>query len=242
MLHLLHKAVTPGNLGYIVENTAFQFNNRHESVRVDDFAEVCAILGQPVVLDAARFGSYAHRLRNFWTNLGDTELLSQMAEKVERTPGRFAEQVLLPGAKSQGVRSLRYPNLTMFATGSIKPREAFPTLMATPASYAFRNKGPGTVWDEPMQAFRELLPRERELAMGYPCGTTYAPGLTNLQRHQFTGAAMDAYCMDGLFALIMGLANAYVVKHPYKQLDSWSVAAALSMTSSDISTSIFLYS
>ena len=235
ILHLLHKAVAPGKLGYIVENTAFQFNNRHESVRLDDFEEVCSVLGQPVVLDAARFGSYAHRLRNFWTNLGDPVLLSQMAEKVERTPGRFAEHVLLPGAKVQEVNR---PDVEPYYVCNRvnRTREAFPTLMATPASYAFRDKGPGTVWDEPVQAYRELLPRERELAMGYPCGATYAPGLTSLQRHRITGAAMDAYCLDGLFALIMGFANAYVVTTPFKSPDSWSVASALSMAPCDTSS------
>lgn len=55
--------------GYIVENVCTQDNNKTEVVRVEATQIIFNQLGTPVKLDAARFGSYAHRTRNFWTNL-----------------------------------------------------------------------------------------------------------------------------------------------------------------------------
>jgi hypothetical protein len=56
-------------VAYLVENTAMQFNFRSEHIRTEQFRIICEALGQPVCIDATRFDSYAHRLRNYWTNL-----------------------------------------------------------------------------------------------------------------------------------------------------------------------------
>ncbi len=66
---------------YMLENTAFQYHHNPD-VCILDFATVCNELGTPVEIDAARFGSRAHRLRNFWTNLGTP------VRVVGRTPGQ----------------------------------------------------------------------------------------------------------------------------------------------------------
>ena len=56
---------------YLIENTAFQYNWKSEAVSQAHFDTVCAAIGIPVCIDAVQFNSYAHRLRNYWTNLCD---------------------------------------------------------------------------------------------------------------------------------------------------------------------------
>ncbi len=53
--------------GYVIENTPSQFDQR-EKVQ-EHYTLVEHYLGEPLLLDAAQCGSYAHRLRNWWTNL-----------------------------------------------------------------------------------------------------------------------------------------------------------------------------
>jgi hypothetical protein len=65
--------------GYIVENTAMQYNFNSKYIREVEFPLICQALGQPVCLDATQFNSLAHRVRNYWTNLCTPE---QMAAAV----------------------------------------------------------------------------------------------------------------------------------------------------------------
>jgi hypothetical protein len=50
-----------------------QHNCRHPQVRAD-YLTVCEGLGKKIILDAAQFGARAHRVRNYWTNLADTNM------------------------------------------------------------------------------------------------------------------------------------------------------------------------
>jgi tryptophanase len=52
-------------LAYMIEDTATQYTLGSSKA----MKELCAKIGFPVVLDAANVASYAHRLRNYWTNL-----------------------------------------------------------------------------------------------------------------------------------------------------------------------------
>jgi site-specific DNA-cytosine methylase len=63
-LQLLQPALPPT---FSFENTAMQTHKDH-NISVRDFEVICSIIGQPVLLDAARFGAGTHTLRNFWTN------------------------------------------------------------------------------------------------------------------------------------------------------------------------------
>jgi hypothetical protein len=83
-------------LAYVLENTAFQYH-WSQDVAERDFAAVCEVLGTPLEVDAARFGSRAHRLRNFWTNLGDTAKVAAAVTCAERPPGLTVQQILEPG-------------------------------------------------------------------------------------------------------------------------------------------------
>jgi hypothetical protein len=58
-----------------------------------------------------------------------------------------------------------------------EPRRALPTLVSFARSYAFKDNGPGLVWDSTIQEMVEPNADERERAMGFPTDTTNVPGL-----------------------------------------------------------------
>jgi hypothetical protein len=45
----------------LIESVAFQVNNDTQFAQ-PDFSTVCSMVGQPIMLDAAQFGSLAHRV------------------------------------------------------------------------------------------------------------------------------------------------------------------------------------
>jgi hypothetical protein len=95
-LQLLQPALPPA---FLFENTAMQ-THKDPNISVRDFEVICSIIGQPVLLDAARFGAGAHRLRNFWTNLALPRHLTCCAKHILRNPNLFADMWLGPGRET----------------------------------------------------------------------------------------------------------------------------------------------
>ena len=185
------KAQWPG-VAIILENVDSRDDPR-EPVR-RDYQLIERILGEGLELDAARFGSRAHRNRVYWTNLTERGTLEEEASKVERDPELVVSDILEPRRRVQLVeRDDRQQQYVCNFKGM--QRRAWPTLMASEASYAFRKKGerpgPGMVWDESLGDWTEPTANERERAMGFPAGGTAAPGLTERQRCRLLGNAMD---------------------------------------------------
>jgi len=52
--------------GYVIENTPSQLDQREKVQK--HYTLIKHYLGKPLLLDAAQCNSYAHRLRNWWTN------------------------------------------------------------------------------------------------------------------------------------------------------------------------------
>ena len=195
---------------YVLENTSMQVRFAHARVQ-QDFEQICAVLGEPVLLDAARCGSYAHRLRNFWSNMADPRWVNTVVEQIVRPAGRLVDDVLGEGRKSQPVQHQRQP--PFYLCNRIgEPLQALPTMVAYPASRAFRlwdgEPAPGMLWDAHQQQWVEPNPDERERILGYPSGCTAVQGITSLQRHALTGRAMDRHCMVHLFAVYTALQQA----------------------------------
>jgi hypothetical protein len=98
LLQWLQEATSQHNnpsAAYLIENTAFQ-HHWNSAVSNEDFSMVCAALGPPVVADAARFGSYAHRLRNFWTNLSSSTNINAAIQHMHRPAGLLVSSILEP--------------------------------------------------------------------------------------------------------------------------------------------------
>ena len=79
-LQLLQPRLSPA---FIFENTSIQ-THHDQTIAVDDFKLICSFIGKPVLLDAVRFGSGAHRLRIFWTNLANPYQVQTVADTITR--------------------------------------------------------------------------------------------------------------------------------------------------------------
>ena len=195
-------------LGYVVENTATGAPWQHsKDVRRDD-GVLRRLLGEPLVLDAAQFGSRAHRLRYFWTNLGQQQQLQQVLSAAVRPPGRLVQDILEPGRHCRPVKV--NDQSPMYCCNRVgQPMQALPTLMATERSYAFTGNGKGTIWDSQQQAWTEPTVLERELALGYSPGCTAAKGASSVLRHQVLGRCMDANAVMALVAVAQAVAGSH---------------------------------
>jgi hypothetical protein len=118
------------------------------------------ILGVPVLIDAATVGSRAHRPRLWWTNLAPTELLQSTVGPIKR-PDVYVSDILDPHTTP---RLVYYDDQAPLAVVNRKeePRRALPTLVSFARSYAFKDNGPGLVWDSIIQEMVEPNTDERD--------------------------------------------------------------------------------
>ena len=193
---------------FLLENAPLQLSRRHPHL-LQDFEEICTALGcSPLCLDAAQFGSHAHRLRNFWTNLASPSHLRAVLKRVERPPGLHVNQVLHRGWSSK-VRDTveRAPFYPCCVPG--EPAAVLPTLMARHASWAYSRDGGGVLVSrsDPTQQ-RAPDSWERELILGFEHGSTAAPDLSEQQRCALLGRSMDQRCVNTVLAASLALARA----------------------------------
>jgi hypothetical protein len=199
--------------GYLLENTYLDFDfGRVARNMPQDRELIFHSVGYPVHCDAARFGSYAHRLRHYWTNLAAAERLQCCIGVVQRPPGLFVSDILLPGRCTLPVAAADRP--PMYVCNVLRePRAAFPTFVTVVNSRAFKANGPGAVYDPSLRGYTEPCPDERELAMGFDRGCTRVPDrprqpvVTEQHRHVLTGRAMDVNAVSSLLALSLRLSQ-----------------------------------
>jgi hypothetical protein len=200
-LQMLQQAKPPA---YLLENTAVQCNFNAPEMAKRDFAKICSVLGDPVLLDAAQFGSYAHRLRDFWTNLADTQHLQLVAAHVQVKANRSVADILDPGRFAATAEVTDKPPFYVCNVQGEQLR-AFPTLVAHPLSRAFRDIRGGVIYDNNIMQFSQLRPHERERCMGFEAGDTSYPGACDEDRCAILGRAMDMNCLQGLIAMSWAL-------------------------------------
>ncbi len=133
-------------------------------------------IGPSILLDVARVGSCAHHPRLWWTNLLSREVLKRAYEIVPRSFHFIVDNILDIGRRSRVVKVVdRSPMAVVNRVG--QPRMALPTFVSFPASHAYREGGPGLVWDTCSQRLVEPNADERECAMGFPTGVTSVPSI-----------------------------------------------------------------
>lgn len=185
---------------YVIENVAFQLHPK-PGIAAGDFDTVCSIIGQPATFDAAQFGSLAHRLRNYWSNLAAPKQVAGVLPHVPRATGRTVQLALQPGRESMTAQREEQPPYFPCNQPGATPA-AWPTLMASPGSYAFRPQQPGSVWDPANGGnWTEPTAVEREVALGYLPGATAAPSLSEQERRALLGQCIDANALQGLMAI-----------------------------------------
>ena len=69
--------------------------------------------------------------------------------------------------------------------------------------YAFKDNGPGLIWDSITQEMVESNVNECERAMGFPTRTTQVSGISEQQRQFLLGQAMDLNCLIWVVLLVV---------------------------------------
>jgi hypothetical protein len=130
-------------LGYIVENVPMVSSS--QSRTLESMHRIHNILGVPVLIDAAAVGSRAHRPWLWWTNLALAELLQSAVGRIKR-PDVYVSDILDP---HRAPRCVYHNDQAPLAVVNLKgePRRALPTLVSFARLYAFKDNGPGLVWD-----------------------------------------------------------------------------------------------
>lgn len=205
-IHQLQPHCPPG---YLFENAVCMADMPH------DAAQLLRAAGPATTFDAAQFGARAHRVRSWWTNLCYPDELLAVLAGVQRPPNLTVAQVLdHPRVPRVAIASdAAHPAHPIYPINQAgQPLCALPTLVATRASYAFRDGAKGMIFDPDMRSaqdtrgsLQEPNPDERERAMGYSTGSTNAPGVTLHERHVLTGNAMDMQALQGLLSICWAL-------------------------------------
>ena len=196
---------------YIIENTAM-LEGRTPTPHVRDaYFKICQALGEPVLVDAARFGSYAHRLRNYWTNLTEAGVLQAALDSADRDPAIDIRTILPPHLTTQECTFVqKAPWYKVNRIG--QPSQVLPTLVATKNSFAFRDGGAGMLVDRTLQALVDVPVSVREMALGYQEHATASPDVTMLDRHRIIGSAFDANAMQCLWAIAIAVSKSSPVR------------------------------
>ncbi|KAK3249517.1 hypothetical protein CYMTET_41070 [Cymbomonas tetramitiformis] len=161
------------------------------------------MVGRPVSFDAAQAGSYAHRLRAYWSNLFQNDQFNSVMAKVERPDGRRVSDILDKGWQPREVFvSDQAPYYLANVRG--EPMRALPTIMATQNSWAFRKSRMGSVLnaDGHQPPHREVNLQEKARAMGYSAAELrMTDGVGDLELAEVLGLAMDRRAMELLYAV-----------------------------------------
>jgi hypothetical protein len=154
--------------GYIVENVPVVSSSSSRTLA--SMHKIHTSLGVPVFIDAAAVGSRAHHPRLRWTNMALVELLQSVVGRIQR-PDAYVSDILDP---DRAPRRVYYDDQAPLAVVNRRgePRRALPTFISFVHSYAFKDNGPGLIWDSTTQEMVEPNADERERAMGFPTGTT----------------------------------------------------------------------
>ena len=195
----------PEPIAYLLENIYMLWGNSSATVKHVDFPYISQVLGDCFTADAAQFGSGAHRLRMFWTNLQAAGHISCSLAEWVRPPGLLVDRLLGRGRKPLQLakRCQGHPQYQC----NLDPTkvEALPTLVSYPKSNSFREGKAGVIHDTNLNIDTEPNADEREQLLGYAAGATAAPGLAEADRFRLTGQCMDANQLRAIFFTCLAL-------------------------------------
>ncbi len=180
------QSISP-TLGYVIENTPSQLDQKEKAQK--HYTLVKHYLGKPFLLDVAQCGSYAHRLRNWWTNVAPFSVLQLTLRDIIKNPNLQVSHILDDQSSCQPVTRQEKP--PWFPLNTIgKPRGVWPTFVSFPGAHTFQGDGPSLVyrllqpWDEPSL-------EERERDMGFQTGTINHIKVIRLEHNTLLGRSMD---------------------------------------------------
>ena len=198
---------------YLLENTAIQHNWKDRSKWNKLLEKYVRMMGRYIMLDAAKVGSAAHRVRNYWTNLCDPGEAQKLLNEFE-TPTMPLELVLPEGTQTlTPTKRDHYPQAVVNYAGH--PRMALPTFTSRPRSRAFRyaedeqgkrltdkdgNHIPtaGMVKDKKAKEWREPYSQEKATIMGHDPTIFEGSSMAEDGRTSLIGLAWDMHAAISL--------------------------------------------
>jgi hypothetical protein len=181
------QSISP-TLGYVIENTPSQLDQREKVQK--HYTLVKHYLGEPLLLNATQCGSYAHQLRNWWTNRAPLSVLQLVLRYTIRNPNLQVSHILDDQSSCQPVTRQEKPPW-FFAKTIGKPRSVWPTFVSFLRAHAFQGNGLGLVYRHASATWDEPSPEERERVMGFQTGTTSHTKGTRLERNALLERGMD---------------------------------------------------
>eukprot|EP00873_Tetraselmis_striata_P011946 jgi/Tetstr1/432210/TSEL_021666.t1 len=149
----------PTGVGWLLENVDTSGDERLYIKESEKY--ITKIIGRALVIDEAGCGANHHRVRRFWTNMGDVERLKLAWERRADMQPRLLREVLPPHLRPH-VNLLTPPNGVRVNKPG-QPR-ALPTILARPDSDAYSGEGAGMLfnintgeWERPAVHLKEEL-------------------------------------------------------------------------------------
>ena len=191
---------------YCLENTWPGPGGMEEGIdKTSDLIQ--SFLGAPVVVDAAGLGSVSHRLRHYWTNFCQPEIL-QNAMPRDLLPSPSLFDILDPDhVPSNPLVESRWPFVGHNKVG--QPRVCMPTIVTYPGSFAYRrrvngNPGEGQLWDRKNHRWIEPTVWEKEQMLGDRVDDSMGGLATDIERAARLGQAMDGNTLRWMGAFLSG--------------------------------------
>jgi hypothetical protein len=158
-------------------------------------AEVESKIGKAITFDAFNVGSYAKRVRNYWTNLAGAKPMQMVYDNLQCPHKGNIYDILGPDRHPMPVEAPSKGGENM--PGEI--RAMLPTLMSFCQSRAFRPMRAGSNFASSISKYVEPNAVEREMAMGYEAGSTAAPEVDDGERCSALGQAIDLNVLFSVF-------------------------------------------
>jgi hypothetical protein len=200
----------------LIENTAMLATGKATKLVQEAYHEICSKIGVPILLDAARVGSYSHRLRNYWTNLAPINDLQAALDSIHRDPNLSLSDILEKDFSAPLCRQAhQHPWYPVNSVG--KPLAVLPTLVAKCESYAFRLHSAGTGAGLILYkdgTLHDLSLREREQALGYQPFLCQIPEFSFEQCHALLGRAFDINAVHAILSTSLAIRMPCIIQAP----------------------------
>eukprot|EP00873_Tetraselmis_striata_P010530 jgi/Tetstr1/430794/TSEL_020579.t1 len=149
----------PTGVGWLLENVDTSGDERLYIKESEKY--ITKIIGRALVIDEAGCGANHHRVRRFWTHMGDVERLKLAWERRADMQPRLLREVLPPHLRPHV--NLPTPPNGVRVNKPGQPR-ALPTILARPDSDAYSGEGAGMLfnintgeWERPTVHMKEEL-------------------------------------------------------------------------------------
>eukprot|EP00873_Tetraselmis_striata_P016884 jgi/Tetstr1/437148/TSEL_025908.t1 len=167
----------PTGVGWLLENVDTSGDERLYIKESEKY--ITKIIGRALVIDEAGCGANHHRVRRFWTNMGDVERLKLAWERRADMQPRLLREVLPPHLRPHV--NLPTPPNGVRVNKPGQPR-ALPTILARPDSDAYSGEGGGMLFNINTDEWERPTVHLKEERFGYEPNVIHGISLPDHER------------------------------------------------------------